>query len=134
MKTFKNNTIFLRYIALCLGSCLLITGALAEEKAKVIPYEFEELAVEDVSYKGTPRRVMRIRLKTEGKPTEERMIKTAKKILATQQREWKEFTVFMIYGKMKNFNFGAYGVAEFRLKGLHGFKTYESNYEIWENR
>ena len=100
MKTFKNNTVFLRYIALCLGSCLLITGALAEEKAKVIPYEFEEVEVKDISFKGTPRLVISIRLNTEEKPTKERMIKTAKKIWAAQQREWKEFTVFMIYGKM----------------------------------
>ncbi|MGJ8678293.1 MAG: hypothetical protein ACSHX0_12295 [Akkermansiaceae bacterium] len=133
MKIFKNKkSSFIAIIALYLGGWLLVSEAVAKEDAKVIPYKYTELAVEDISYKGVPRLVVRIQLDTEEKPTKERMVKTAKKIWSAQQREWKEFTVFMIYGEMENFNYGAYGAAEFRPKGLLEFKTYEDNYQLWK--
>jgi len=98
----------------------------------VKPYEYTEIEREDVSYAATPRMTVRIKLLTDTKPDRERMIITAKEIHSNASDKWKEFTVFMIYGEMENFNYGAYGAAEFTPEGLKEFNAYESCLDAWK--
>ena len=91
----------------------------------VKPYEYTEIEREDVSYAATPRMTVRIKLLTDTKPDRERMIITAKEMHSNASDKWKEFTVFMIYGEMENFNQGAYGAAEFHSNGFKELNVFE---------
>lgn len=89
---------------------------------EIVPYDHTVVETEDVSYAGTPRKVVRIRLVTSILPTEERMRATATLIWRSESKRWDEFTVFMIFGEISDFNSGAYGIAEFTPSGLKDFK------------
>jgi hypothetical protein len=86
------------------------------------PYRYEVIERTDISYKSTPRMKVSVQLETADLPTKDRMIDTATKIWMDGNRHWKEFTVFMIGGGIRDFKCGAYGIAEFTPAGLKEFK------------
>ncbi|MBI9019999.1 MAG: hypothetical protein JEZ10_01920 [Verrucomicrobia bacterium] len=86
------------------------------------PYTYRVLEKQDISYGATKRMVYRIYLNTETNPDQTRMEETAKQIWTTGNQKWNEFTVFMIFGEIKNFNSGAYGIAEFSPLGRTSFQ------------
>jgi len=92
------------------------------KKEKVAePYPCRVIKTQDISHSNTKRMVYRIYLKTQAVPNEEQMKATAKQIWKTGNKQWDEFTVFMIFGKITTFKFGAYGVCEFTPSGLSKF-------------
>ena len=104
----------------------------APKVAETYSYQIEER--ENISYKDTPRMVVRVYLETDETPTKERMIATAKQIWTDEDKSWKEFTVFMIFGEIENFNSGAYGIAEFTPSGLKEFRVNETPIKMLEMR
>jgi hypothetical protein len=59
-------------------------------------------------------------------PERDRMQATALQVWQDGNQKWNEFTVFMIFGQIKDFNAGAYGIAEFSAAGLSGFQINET--------
>jgi len=98
----------------------------------ITAYSYKKLAEEDISYGATKRLVLRIRLDTDVQPEKERMMYTAKKLWKQQSSEWDEVTVFMIYGGMEDFNYGAYAMAEYTPDGLQEFNIHTENYDLWK--
>lgn len=112
-----------------LGSVL---SSCTSEEITAEAYSHSVTAREDISYGATKRLVIRIRLNTNETPDKDRMISTAKQLWKKQSKKWDEVTIFMIYGKMKNFNFGAYASAEFNSSGDVKFETFADSYGFWE--
>ena len=99
-----------------LSMCICVPTLFAE------PYSFNLIKKRDVSYGATKRMVYSIYLDTESTPSEERMKETAQQIWKNGNQRWNEFTVWMIFGPIKNFDTGAYGIAEFTPSGLKEFQ------------
>ena len=91
--------------------------------SQVEPYGYSIIGRRDISYLNTPRMVMEVRLDTPDLPTEERMRETARIIWLPEATRWKALTVFMIFGELEDFSFGAYAIAEFTPNGLEEFRT-----------
>lgn len=87
------------------------------------PYRYLISERSDVSLRGMPRMVVRVRLETDDLPTRERMIDTAAEIWAQEKQQWTQFTVFMIGGEIRDFGAGAYGIAEFAPTGMRKFEV-----------
>ena len=86
------------------------------------PYPAEIRGRRDISVGGKSRLVHELYLKTTGVPDEHRMRETAIRAWESGNQHWSEFTVFMIFGEIENFNAGAYGIAEFTPSGLKEFR------------
>ncbi len=71
-------------------------------------------------------------LNTDAVPEEDRMVETAKQIWKKEKTKWREFTVFMIFGELENFNYGAYGIAEFTPSGLKEFRVNDAPLQMLE--
>jgi hypothetical protein len=82
------------------------------------PYTYRLMDKQDTSYGGTKRMVYRVYLNTQSIPDNERMKATANQVWQDGNRKWNEFTVFMIFGKLKDFNAGAYGIVKFTPSGM----------------
>lgn len=85
-------------------------------------YTYRVMEKQDISYGATKRMVHRLYLNTQTTPNQDRMKATAEQIWRNGNRRWNEFTVFMIFGQIKDFNAGAYGIAEFTPSGLSDFR------------
>jgi hypothetical protein len=57
---------------------------------------------------------------------------TAQQVWQNETRKWDEFTVFMIFGQIKDFNAGAYGIAEFTPSGMADFSVNEVPLQMLE--
>lgn len=86
------------------------------------PYTYRVMERKDTSYGATKRMVCRIYLDTQATPNQDRMKATAEQVWRDGNQKRNEFTVFMIFGKIKDFNAGAYGIAEFTPSGLSDFQ------------
>jgi len=85
-------------------------------------YTYRVVEKQDTSYGATKRMVYRLYLDTQTTPDQDRMKATAEQVWRNGNQRWNEFTVFMIFGKIKDFNAGAYGIAEFTPSGLIDFR------------
>ena len=106
-------------IAIC---TLVAFMALCESASGAEPYTYRPMEKQDTSYGATKRMVYRVYLNTQGTPDQDRMKATAERIWRDGNRRWNEFTVFMIFGQIKNFDTGAYGIAEFKPSGMTEFR------------
>jgi len=150
MKKERRKRGCLKFTLIGIGGCFLlgiiasigedITQQPSEKPVEVPPrkksapikaYAYEQIAREDISHGATSRLVLRIRLDTEELPNEKRMKKTAEQIWKKEGKQWKEFTVAMIYGDIPNFNFGSYGTAEYRPSGLLEFRINQDFIMLW---
>ena len=86
------------------------------------PYTYRVMEKQDTSYGAIKRMVYRLYLNTQATPDQDRMKATAEQVWRDGNRRWNEFTVFMIFGQIKDFNAGAYGIAEFTPSGLSDFR------------
>ena len=86
-------------------------------------YKYSIMEIEDTSYLGNARCVIRVKLLTDYVPSEQLMKLTANKIWKAHALEWQEVTVFMIFGEIENFKSGAYGIAEFNKAGMTSFEV-----------
>ena len=86
------------------------------------PYTYRVIEKQDISYGATKRMVYRIYLNTQINPDQTQMKETAQQIWKDGNQKWKEFTVFMIFGEIKNFDSGAYGIAELTPSGMSSFR------------
>jgi hypothetical protein len=86
------------------------------------PYTYRVMEKQDTSYGATKRMVYRLYLNTQSSPDQDRMKATAEQVWRDGNQRWNEFTVFMIFGQIKDFNAGAYGIAEFTPSGLSDFR------------
>lgn len=92
------------------------------EKKRAEPYAYRTIGTRDVSYNDNDRMVYEIYLKTDTIPDENRMKATARQIWKNGNLKWDQFTVFMIFGEIKDFSSGgAYGVCEFTSSGMTKF-------------
>jgi hypothetical protein len=87
------------------------------------PYPYRLMDKQDTSYGGTKRMVYRVYLNTQTLPDHERMKATAKQAWQDGNRKWNEFIVLMIFGQLKDFNAGAYGIAKFTPSGMIDFRV-----------
>ena len=85
---------------------------------------YEIVKKEDVSYLNTPRMVYRVVLSVDEPPIEDKMKEVAQYLWESGNTKWKEFTVFLYLPSM-NTNSVAYGIGEFRPKGLLEFTVNE---------
>lgn len=85
-------------------------------------YTYRVMEKQDTSYGATKRMVYRLYLNTQTTPDQDRMKATAEQVWRNGNQRWNEFTVFMIFGKIMDFNAGAYGIAEFTPSGLSDFR------------
>ena len=122
----KTATSAVKIFACALAMLFLLCGVLWASE----PYSFRIIKKEDTSYgsykgqSGSQRVVYRIYLNTNSMPDKERMKATAQKIWEEgNNRRLEDLTVFMIFGKMKDFSEGAYGIANFNRSGLYNFST-----------
>lgn len=101
-----------------------VSPALREGLLEMVaqPYSYTLLEQEDISYAAAKRMVYRIYLDTTEVPDIDRMKGTAAQVWRSGNRKWNEFTVFMIFGPIKDFSAGAYGIAEFNPSGLTDFR------------
>ena len=93
-------------------------------------YKYTIMKIEDTSYLGNARCVIRVKLLTDDVPSEQLMKLTANKIWKAQASKWQQVTVFMIFGEIENFNSGAYGIAEFNKAGLTSFEVNKAPLKI----
>lgn len=100
----------------------LAPTTVAPQKPNIEPYAYRVMEKQDTSYGGTKRMVYRLYLNTQVAPDQDRMKATAEQVWRDGNRRWNEFTVFMIFGQIKDFNAGAYGIAEFTPSGLIDFQ------------
>jgi len=105
-----------------------------QQEPAILAFDYQLKGREDISHKDTPRMVVRVYLETDKMPSKERMIETAKQIWSKEQKAWKEFTVFMIFGEIKDFDSGAYGIAEFTPVGLKEFRVNDTPLQMIELR
>ena len=85
----------------------------------LLPYKIVER--EDISYKGTPRLVMRVLVEVQELPNQDELKRISNSIWASGNTRWAEFTVFLYLPEM-NIHSTAYGVGEYRPNGLKFFK------------
>ena len=97
----------------------------AKPKVPKLPeLSYEIVKKEDISYLSTPRMVYRVVLSVDEPPKEDKMKEVAQYLWENGNTKWKEFTVFL-YLPLMNTNSVAYGIGEFRPKGLLEFKVNE---------
>ena len=96
------------------------------------------LQTQDISYGNTKRVAYRIHLDTATAPSPQQMKETAatlwveNRCIPNTTRAWDECTVFMIFGEMEDFAYGAYGIAEFTPDGLASFKVNKTPLQMLE--
>jgi len=117
MNSLIKKTLLLYLSALI--TFVFISGCQQQKPEGILKYKI--VAMEDVSYGGTPRMVFRIIVNVNRIPSEDQLKKTAKYIWENGNKGWKEFTVFMYLPDMDTNN-AAYGMGEFRPYGLKEFR------------
>lgn len=86
------------------------------------PYAYHVMEEQNLSHGATKRMIYRLYFKTQSTPDQNRMKATAEQLWRNGNQGWDQFTVFMIFGPIKNFDAGAYGIAEFNPSGLSDFQ------------
>ena len=96
---------------------------LAGEVAKTL--EYEVVAREDTSYRGTSRMVTRVVVEADYIPPEDQLKKIANQIWESGNKGYDELIVFVYLPDM-NTEGAAYAAGEFSPRGLKGFRIHDS--------
>jgi hypothetical protein len=106
---------------LILSTPLFFSEGFAQEA-----YEYRTIEKQDTSYSSTTRLIYRIYLENVEEPEEEKMKATAQAIWQGYADRVDQLTVLIIFGPIKDFSSGAYGIAEYEDSGLVSFRVNET--------
>lgn len=101
--------------------CLIFLILFSTQAFAANPYRYRVINKNDYSYTGKSRIVYRIYIETDRPVNKIRLKATARSIWRHGNQKWDEFTVFMVYGEVKNFRFGACASAKFNPYGMEDF-------------